>query len=197
MRLGADDLADMPLRAADLPPPFHGFSALRERTLDNETMARHGFPGSDAERFRRAGRIDGYMREFAAPAHSLEEMDGGADFMAATVAHLFETPDDVRRWMRDVFVKDFEDNVGVELRRGQKLVGVETLAPSGFFDDAAALKALHRDGDRLISVTIVDFRIGRILGVAFVGSLGDAARLEEASELAMELEKRIVSVALS
>ena len=35
-----------------------------------------------------------------------------------------------------------------------------------------------------------------MLGVAFVGTLGDHVRLDEATELAVALEQRIVSVAL-
>jgi hypothetical protein len=120
----------------------------------------------------------------------------GVDFMVATVAHLFETPDAVHEWMHEVFLRDFEENVGEDIGDNQRLVGSERLEPAGFFDEAVALKALHEDNGRLISVTIVDFRVGRVLGVAFVGTLGDHARLDEATELAVALERRIVSVAL-
>ena len=41
------------------------------------------------------------------------------------------------------------------------------------------------------------FRVGHVLGVAFVGTLGDHRRLERAQRLAQALEQRIVSVALS
>ena len=190
-----DDVEAMPLEKAELPTRFENFQPSRESSLDNEMMAEHGFPGSDAERFRRVGRIGGYMREFIAVG--LPRQTDGVDIMAATVAHLFDTPEAVHEWMHDVFVRDFELNVGVELGQNQRLMGVERLEPSGFFDEAVALKALHDDNGRLISVTIVDFRVGRLLGVAFVGTLGDHARLAEATELAVALEQSMVSVALA
>ena len=192
--IGMDDVEAMPLERDELPARFESFQPSRESDMDNETMAAHGFPGSDAERFHRLGRIGGYMREFVAVGPTMR-MDG-IDFMAATVAHLFDTPESVHSWMHDVFLKDFETNIGIDLGANQRLLGVERLEPSGFFDEAVALKALHDDNGRLISVTIVDFRVGRVLGVAFVGTLGDHSRLPEATELAMALEQRIVSVAL-
>ena len=193
--IGMEDVEAMPLERLELPSHFESFQPSRESALDNETMAEHGFPGSDAERFRRMGRIGGYMREFVAVGPSTR-MDG-IDFMAATVAHLFDSPEAVHEWMHDVFLEEFESNVGVDIGNNQRLVGAERLEPSGFFDEAVALKALHEDNGRLISVTIVDFRVGRVLGVAFVGTLGDHARLDEAIELAVSLEQNIVSVALA
>ena len=190
-----DDVEAMPLMRSELPARFENFQPSRESALDNETMAEHGFPGSDAERFRSVGRIGGFMREFVSVVPSFGT--DGVDFMLATVAHLFDTPQSVHDWMHDVFLKDFETNVGVTLGQNQRLIESERLEPDGFFDEAVALKALHEDNDRLISVTIVDFRVGRVLGVAFVGTLGDHTRLDEATELAVALEQRIVSVALA
>ena len=192
--IGMEDVGAMPLEQGELPARFEAFQPSRESALDNDTMAAHGFPGSDAERFRRVGRIGGHMREFLAVG--LPRQTDGVDFMAATVAHLFDTPESVHSWMHDVFLKDFEANVGIELGANQRLLGAERLEPAGFFDEAVALKALHDDNGRLISVTIVDFRVGRVLGVAFVGTMGDHERLPEATELAVALEQRIVSVAL-
>ena len=189
-----EDVELMPLALGELPSRFENFQPSRESTLDNETMALHGFPGSDAARFRGMGRIGGYMREYVSVVPSFGT--DGVDFMVATVAHLFETPDAVHEWMHDVFLKDFEANVGADIGDNQMLLGAERLETAGFFDEAVALKALHNDNDRLISVTIVDFRVGRVLGVAFVGTLGDHVRLDEATELAVALEQRIVSVAL-
>ena len=190
-----DEVEAMPLMGVELPSRFDNFQPSRESALDNETMAEHGFPGSDAERFRKMGRIGGFMREFVSVVPSFGT--DGVDFMTATVAHLFDTPESVHEWMHDVFLKDFEANVGAEIGNNQKLLGSVRLEPTGFFDEAVALKALHEDNGRLISVTIVDFRVGRVLGVAFVGTLGDHVRLDEATELGVALEQRIVSVALA
>ena len=179
--VGMDDVEAMPLVRRELPGRFENFQPSRESSLDNEAMAAHGFPGSDAERFRLMGRIGGHMREFVSVVPSFGT--DGVDFMVATVAHLFETPDAVHEWMHEVFLRDFEVNVGADIGSNQRLVGSERLEPAGFFDEAVALKALHEDNGRLISVTIVDFRVGRVLGVAFVGTLGDHVRLDEATEL--------------
>ncbi|MCY4578635.1 MAG: hypothetical protein OXD31_06260 [Chloroflexi bacterium] len=192
--IGMGEVEAMPLMGVELPSRFENFQPSRESGLDNETMAEHGFPGSDAERFRTMGRIGGFMREFVSVVPSFGT--DGVDFMAATVAHLFDTPESVHEWMHDVFLKDFETNVGADIGNNQRLLGSERLEPSGFYDEAVALKALHEDNGRLISVTIVDFRVGRVLGVAFVGTLGDHVRIEEATELGVALEQRIVSVAL-
>lgn len=192
--VGLDEVRLMPLEAGDLPPPFENYDLSRESDLDNRTMARFGFPGSSEERFREAGRIGGYMREMLSAVPSFGS--DGADFMLSTVAHLFHTPEDVLGWMHDVFLRDFEANVGVEIGSGQRLVGARRLEPEGFYDESVGLRALHEDGDRLVSVTIVDFRVGRILGVAFVGTLGEHTRLERAQRLGYALERRIVSVAL-
>jgi hypothetical protein len=59
-----------------------------------------------------------------------------------------------------------------------------------------ALRVLQGGVTGLMSSTIVDFRVGRVLGVAIVGTVGDHGRLELAAELGLALEKRIVSVVL-
>ncbi len=193
--LELEDIRQMPLDTSELPSQFENFQPSREAELDNKTMAQHGFPGSDAERFRKVGRIGGYMREFVSVVPSFGS--DGVDFMVATVAHLFDTPNSVHDWMHDVFLNDFETNIGVDIGDNQKIVAVERLLPDGFFEEAVALKALHNDNGRLISATIVDFQVGRVLGVAFIGTLGDHERLERATELAYALEQSIVGVALA
>ena len=193
--LELEDIRQMPLDTSELPSQFENFQPSREAELDNKTMAQHGFPGSDAERFRKVGRIGGYMREFVSVVPSFGA--DGVDFMVATVAHLFDTPNSVHDWMHDVFLNDFEANVGVDIGDNQKIIAVERLRPDGFFEEAVALKVLHNDNGRLISATIVDFQVGRVLGVAFIGTLGDHERLERATELAYALEQSIVGVALA
>jgi hypothetical protein len=98
--------------------------------------------------------------------------------------------------MNDVFLHDFQQNVGQDVGHGQTLENIQQLEPSGFFDEAIALKAVHRNQNGLVSSTVVDFRVGRILGVAFVGAVGDHTRLDEVTELGLVLERNIVSVVL-
>lgn len=188
------DLEFMVLGKGELPAQFQGYQVVREGILDNDMMAETGFANSTAERFRQAGRITGFMREFG-PTSSMASPDG-FNFLAATVAHLFDKPDSVVGWMHDVFLKDFQDNVGESVGGGYQLISTQPLTPQSFFDQAVALKVLQGGPSGLVSSTVIDFRVGRILGVAFVATVGDYEHLDLASQLGLALEKRIVSVAL-
>ena len=188
------DLEFMALERVRLPQAYSDYRPVREGPLNNREMAENGFPGSTEERFHNAGRITGYMREFVSATHRTS--DDGFNFIVASVAHLFDTPESVSAWMNDVFLHDFQQNVGQDVGHGQTLVNIQQLEPTGFFDEAIAIKAVHSNEDGLVSSTVVDFRVGRILGVAFVGAVGDHARLDEVTELGLVLEQNIVSVVL-
>ena len=190
----ADDLELMVLGKAELHQEFAGHQVVRDGVLDNKSMAEHGFPGSTEDRFRQAGRVTGFMREFG-PTSSMEIQDG-FNFLAATVAHLFDNPESVSSWMHDIFIKDFENNLGESVGEGHQLISVQRLELANFFDEAVGLKVLQGGPYGLMSSTVIDFRVGRILGVAFVGTMGDFQRLELATELGLALEKRIVGVVL-
>ncbi len=194
MGLRKEDLPNMVLLDQDLPPPYESFAAARDGELDNRTLAEHGFEGATERRFQNAGRIAGFLREFVSPSARLD-MDG-ADLIVGSVAHLFDTPENVSLWMRDIFLKDFSENVGATLDNGQKMVEAQELEPAGFFDDAVGLKAVHDSSGRIISSTVVDFRVGRILGVSYVVTVGDHLRLEEVTTLGIAMEKLIVAAAL-
>jgi hypothetical protein len=185
----------MVLEPGDLPPEFQGYQVVREGLMDNDTLAEQGFRGNTGERFGQAGRINGYVREFTSGATTTAVADG-FNFVGATVAHLFESPEQVSRWMHDIFLKDFEQNVGESVGEVQQLVSVQRLEPQGFFDEAVALKVLQGGPAGLLSSTVIDFRVGRILGVTYVGTVGDHQRLEQATGLGLALERRIVRVVL-
>lgn len=191
-----DDLPRMVLRQRDLPPALRPFLSVRETALDNATMAAQGFPGSSAERYRAVGRLTGYVGEFAAPAPEGDTIPMGYDLVAATVVHLFDTPDGVTRWIDEIFVGEFCARVDQELSPGQRLLTVERLAPQGFADEAVGLRVLQSSEQGPVSSTIIDFRVGRLLGVAYVATLGNYGRLELVEELAHALERRFVQVAL-
>lgn len=193
-RVGEPDLADMTLEAVDLPDELRGYQLARSGPLDNAEMAENGFKGSTADRFRSAGRIGGFMREFV-PTSDVSPASG-VNFVGATVVHLFENPDQVSGWMSDIFVKDFEDNVGESVGSGQQLISVNRLDVAGFYDEAVGLHVLQGGPAGLLSSTVIDFRVGRLLGVAFVGAIGEHQRTILTSELALALEKRMVQVAL-
>ena len=184
----------MVLEKAGFPETFQGHQVIREGVLDNETLAENGFDGTTAERFSQAGRVTGVMRELG-PTSNMA-MSDGFDFMAASVVHLFDSPDSVHGWMHEIFLKDFEDRVGESVGQGHQLVSATRLEPTGFFDEAVGLRVLQGGVDGLISSTVVDFRVGRLLGVVFSGAVGDHDRLDQVIQLGQILEKRIVGVVL-
>ena len=192
--IGESDLSRMVLVEDDLPSRYRGYEILSEGGLDNHTMAEHGFAEASEERFRHAGRVAGFLREFGLPGPQVYV--DGVDYVVASVAHLFDSPESVHRWMLDVFIRDFENNVGVDLGNGQVLRGIDRFTPEGFYDEAVGLRTLHDNSGQTVSSTVIDFRVGRILGVVYVASLGDHHRLDETTELGIAMERLIVGVAL-
>ena len=184
----------MVLEKADFPSGFQGHQVIRDGELDNETLARNGFTGNTADRFFQAGRVTGSMRELG-PTSDMRMQDG-FDFMVASVVHLFDKPDSVHGWMHEIFLKDFEDHVGESVGQDHQLVAASRLEATGFYDEAVALKVLQGGPSGLMSSTVVDFRLGRLLGVAFVGTVGDHQRLELAVQVGQALEKRMAAVVL-
>ena len=192
--VGESALDVMVLEKSAFPESFQGHQIIREGTLDNDTLAQNGFEGTTSKRFSEAGRVTGVMRELG-PTSNMAMIDG-FDFMAASVVHLFDSPDSVHSWMHEIFLKDFEDRVGESVGQGHQLVSATRLEPQGFFDETVGLRVLQGGVDGLISSTVIDFRVGRLLGVVFIGAVGDHDRLEQVEKLGQDLEKRIVSVVL-
>lgn len=193
-RVTEDVLLDMVLGKDDFPDDFRSHQVVREGELDNEQLARNGFAGSTSQRFLEAGRVTGHMRELG-PTSDMA-MPDGFDFMAASVVHLFDSPDSVSAWMHEVFLKDFEEHVGDSVGQGHQLVGANRLETSGFFDESVALRVLQGGPTGLISSTVVDFRLGRLLGVAFVGTVGDHTRQELTMQIGQSLERRMAGIVL-
>ena len=185
----------MVLEPVELPDGLAGFQLARSGYLDNHTMAEQGFPGNSAEGFARIGRITGFLAEYANPAAG-SAAGPGVDVAAGAVVHLFDREDSVKVWMHDIFLRQFQENVGESSRDGSELVSVENLDARGFADEAVSLRATHRGTVGLVSSTVIDFRVGRLLGVAFVVSTGDLERLDVTTDLALGLERRMVSVTL-
>jgi hypothetical protein len=190
------DLPRMVLDQHDLPAAFRDFQVAREEVLDNATMAEQSFPGNSVERFLALGRRTGYLREFVAPMPPSGVIPPGYDLAVATVVHLFDTPQGVSRWMREIFLEQFEANVGAEVHPGQQLLMVERLPCHGFADDAVGLRLLQSSPQGPVSSTVVDFRVGRLLGVAYIASYGNCERRALTEQLGQALERRIVRVVL-
>ena len=188
------DLPRLALSAHSLPCRYESYTHIREDNLDNHKMAEHGFPGASEERFVEIGRINGFVREFW--SSTVDPDIDGADVLIGSVAHLFDTPAGVRDWMYDVFLNDFSNNIGTDAGEGQVLVGADRFAPEGFFDEAVGLRASYNRYGHPITATIIDFRVGRILGVAYMATTGDHARVEEVTDLGIKMEESIVGVVL-
>jgi hypothetical protein len=190
------DLPRMVLDKKDLPTALRDFIAARGEFLDNAAMAEHGLPGSSAERFRGIGRITGYLQEWRAPAPPGDQIPPGYDLVAASVVHLFDHPEGVSRWIEEVFLQDFETNVDREIHPGQHLLVAERLRLHRFTDISAGLRILQSTPDGPVSSTVVDLRVGRVLGVTYMATLGNYTRQELVEELGLTLERKIVRVVL-
>lgn len=193
--VSTDSLQWAVLDVSSLPPEFRRFDLFRQGVLDNHAMAEQGFPGNTAETFRGQGRITGYIKEFLAPS-TVASVKPGTDVAIATVIHLFDGRDSVSTWMKDVFLRQFEENVGRKVGKDQELQSARRLQVSGFHDEALGLKALQDGPNGLFTSTVVDFRIGRLLGVAFLVTAGDVDRLSLALQVAHEFERQTVRVVL-
>ena len=191
-----EDLERMVLSKAQLPFSLVEFLQYRERILSNATMAENGFPGNTLEKLENIGRITGYVREFVSP---LKGPPGvfGTDLVAATVAHLFRDESSALKWMKEEFLSQFERNVGNTIGKDQKLVSVQPLEIDGLYGEDITLRAIHDGPEGILSSTIVDFRVGCLLGVAYVVTFGEVERTSLVKSLAIELERQIVKVVLA
>jgi hypothetical protein len=190
------DLPRMVLDLRELPLEFQDFHPTRDGILDNATMAEQGFAGSSAEHFAAIGRLTGYVQEFAAPLPAGEAIPVGYDLAVATVAHLFEDAVGVSRWMQEIFLGQFEANVGQELHPGQHLLMVERLPFEGFSDEVVGLRVLQSGPQGPVSSTVVDFRIGRLLGVVYAAAFGNCERRALVERIGHTFERKIVRVVL-
>lgn len=188
------DLPRMVLDRHELPPALSDFLPIRSGALDNEAMAEQGLPGSSAARFRQVGRLCGYLQEFAAPEPDEEKIPLGYDMTAATVVHLFDHAAGVSRWIEEVFIGDFEARVDQELHPEQRLLMVQRVPFKGFADEVAGLRILQSSPIGPIASTVVDFRVGRLLGVAYVATLGNYARQALVERMGHALERKMMRV---
>lgn len=191
------ELQYMVLTKSQLPADFASFDLLREAQIDNESMAKHSIGDKTADELSKQGRIAGYVREFVVPQGAPTLKEEPADIvMAGTVVHLFDSADSVKRWIDESFVRDFRNSVGKETGEGQVVQGVEILDVDGFHDYAASLLVVHEMPEAILASTIIDFRVGNLLGVAYVVAKQDITFLDLAKQLAVNLEKQMVRVAL-
>jgi hypothetical protein len=190
-----EDLAWMPLDRMDLPAEFRSFRSLREGPLDNETMAKQSVLNRNADDLQRLGRITGHLKEFAA-ASSPEGMAPGSSLAVATVVHLFRDGESVSNWMEEVFRREFEASVGDEVAPGYRVESAQAFEPTGLASDTVGMEVVQRGPAGGASSTVIDFRVGRLLGVAYTISAGEAGDKGSVEEVAAALERKMVRVVL-
>ena len=190
-----EDLQWMTLDQEDMPPEFSSFRTLRQGPLDNLTMADQGLGERTAEDLRAIGRITGYLHELATTGNP-EEVMPGTDLAVATVAHLFDDGESVARWMSDVFLKEFEDSVGQETAPDYFIESANRFSPEGLVDESVGVHVYQSGLAGKASSTVVDFRLGRLLGVAYIITAGDVTKKSAAQVLARKLEEKMVRVLL-
>ena len=194
--INPEDLERMLLSRHQLPPGSESFQVVREGELSNEAMADLPMAGRSARQLRKIGRVTGYQREWLTTAQD-DTLSEGDDLALATVVHFMETPQAVASWMQVVFLGEFKDRVGQELGEGHRLLSVEELSPRApFHHQAVSVRALQEGPKGLISSCVLDFRLGRLLGVAYLVTLGDRNRLAVVETLAKTLERHMMSVLL-
>ena len=98
--------------------------------------------------------------------------------------------------MANQFLGEFQRAVAKDLGRDQQLVKAEPIPVKGFADEAVGLYTVQSTTAGLVGSTIIDFRIGRLLGVAYVVTMGDEHRLEPVRQLGLKLERKMISVVL-
>ena len=194
--INPEDLGRMLLSREQLPPGSEGFQVVREGELSNEAMADLPMAGHSAQELRRMGRVTGYQREWLTTADE-DTLAEGDDLALATVVHFMESPEAVSNWMQVVFLDEFKGKAGQDLGEGHRLVSVEEISPGAqFHHEAVGVRAVQEGPKGLISSCVLDFRIGRLLGVAYVVTVGDSNRLGVVETLARTLERHIMSVVL-
>ena len=190
-----EDLAWMPLEQLDLPGEFRGFRSLREGPLDNETMAKQSVLNRSGDDLQRLGRITGHLKEFAASS-SPEGIAPGSFLAVATVVHLFRDGESVSNWMLDVFQKEFEASVGDEVAPGYTVESAKPFVPSGLASETIGMEVMQRGPAGGASSIVIDFRVGRLLGVAYTITAGEPGENTAIEEVAATLERKMVRVVL-
>ena len=194
--LDPDDLERMLLSKAQLPPGSEGFQVVREGELSNEAMADLPLAGRSAADLRRLGRVTGFQREWLTTVAE-DNLSDGADLALATVVHFMESPQAVSNWMEQVFLGEFKERVGQELGQGHRLLSVEELPlDTRFHHQAVGIRAVQEGPKGLVSSSVLDFRVGRLLGVVYVVTAGNKDRLGVAETLGKTLERHMITVAL-
>ena len=184
----------MPLEIPELPFELRGYQKSRDEAVDNAAYSKYPFRDASAADLLRLGRQGGWLKECNTPPET--EIADGLTLTAATSVHLFDRSGAVAAWIREQFVDHTLARVGQAEPGGPRhmLRAEELPPPPGLYDQAAALHLLQDSPMGTFSVNIINFRLGRLLGCAFLGTIGDHNEAFLANELAQALEKNMAKV---
>ncbi len=195
--VASPDLRHMTLDKSGLPGEVAAFEPLRDEQVDNDAYAKRGESLESLESLAAAKRLDGYETAFVVPQGASTLAEEPAELLeVATAVHLFESPDDVEAWIDNAFVNRLRGGVGESDALDRKIAGVELLRPAGFYGRAAGLLVLREVPGGEIASTVVEFQLGRVLGVASAVSKADKSHFDLAVDLGSRLERQIVRVVL-
>ena len=184
-------LESMVLNLDEISNFVPGLRMVNEGILTNRQLAESGFHGDTEDYFSNQGRKTGFMREFG--INSRDKMYDGDDFVVGCVAHSFDNDRNVNDWMEKVFLKRFIDRIGELIGINQKLVDVKEMLSEHFFDHSLAVNLIEEGPEGEVSFTIIDFKIGTLLGVCFVGTKGTYSRIELCEQIGLALEQKMVT----
>ena len=193
-KIANNDLQRMALTKEHLSQEFTDFEVVREGEFTNEVMADLPLSDHTAEELRSLGRLTGYQREWVTTVEDSLVSDG-MDLAVATVIHLLVSPEAVSNWMVKVFLEEFTAKVGANLGSDHHLVSVDQFEPEEqFYDRAVGVRAMQQGSGGLVSSSVLDFRLGRLLGVVYIVTSGDQNRSKVAELLGKKLERQMVAV---
>ena len=192
-RLGEVDQPSLLLQEDELPPVLAGLRLAHDALHDNDALARELFADVGAPALRSEyGRLTGWVRRFAADARGEKP---GAPTAAGVTCHLYTGPEDVERWVTQVFPGRFEGREGQKAPAakalGLQLAAVRRVKVPGLRDISQGMRVTIEDPGGLRTQTIVDFRVGSVLGVVFVVASGDVDCVPFVAPLAAAQERKI------
>ncbi len=192
-----NDLAIMVLPQEELGEEFADLEIDEDSGFQNNEQATDDTinPEDTGEDLERAGRINGYELEYVAPdlLSMLEAGEGVA--VVETMVHLFKDAGAASDFLAEQ-VEDYQRFEGKEVMPSMTLQEAQTFAVDGLADEAIGVRARVSFGDMQLYGTGVYFRLGRLVGEAWIATGDDADVNSQVKTIARALEERIEGVLL-
>ena len=98
--------------------------------------------------------------------------------------------------MLEVFQKEFEASVGDEVAPGYRVESAQRFEPKGLASETIGMEVIQRGPAGGAASTVIDFRVGRLLGVAYTITAGEPGETSSVEEVASALERKMGRVVL-